>query len=118
MATIRKVPRKKSKSGYAYQVMIRRQGYGTVSKTFEKKADAEKFARDHDREAKLAEAYGPGYTKTVAQMLDKYVETYDCKDSTKPDRLAWRREQIGDRKLRDLTRSLNEAIPQHAPVKA
>ena len=54
MATIRKVPRKKSKSGFAYQVMIRRQGYGTISKTFEKKADAGKFARDQDREAKLA----------------------------------------------------------------
>jgi len=102
MATVRKVERKKSKSGYAYQVMIRRQGYGTISKTFEKKADADKYARDHDREAKLAEAYGPGYTKTVSEMLGKYMETYTGKDSTKLSRLAWWKEQIGDTKLRDL----------------
>jgi len=106
MATIRKVPRKKTKSGYAYQVMIRRKGYDTVSETFEKMADAEKFARDHDREAKLSEAYGPGYTKTVSEMLDKYVGGYTGKDDTKLDRLAWWKEQIGDRKLRELTPSL------------
>jgi integrase len=103
MATIRKVPRKKSKSGYAYQVMIRRQGYGTISKTFEKKTDADKFARDQDREAKLSETYGPGYTKTVTQMLDKYMETYAGKDDTKLIRLAWWKEQIGYKKLRELT---------------
>ncbi len=106
MATVRKVPRKKTKSGYAYQVMIRRKGYDTLSETFEKKADAERFARDHDREAKLSEAYGPGYSKTVAQLLDKYVETYTGKDSNKLDRLAWWRDQIGDRKLRDVTPAL------------
>lgn len=106
MATVRKVPRKKTKSGYAYQVMIRRKGYATVSETFEKKADAEKFARGHDREAKLSEAYGPGYTKTVGEMLDKYVESYTGKDGSKRERLAWWREQIGDRRLRELTPSL------------
>jgi integrase len=106
MATIRKVPRKKTKSGFAYQVMIRRKGYDAVSETFEKLADARRFAEEHDREAKLSEAYGPGYTKTVAQMLDKYMETYSGKDQSKLDRLAWWREQIGDRKLRDLTPSL------------
>ena len=95
MATSRKVPRKKTKSGHAYQVMIRRQGYGTISKTFEKKADADKFARDHDREAKLSEAYGPGYTKSVADMLDKYMEAYSGKDASKIERLAWWKEQIG-----------------------
>jgi integrase len=106
MATIRKVPRKKSKSGYAYQVMIRRQGYGTISKTFERKADADKFARDQDREAKLAETYGTGYTKTVTQLLDKYVTEYTGKDGTKLARLAWWKEQIGYKKLRELTPSV------------
>lgn len=103
MATIRKVPRKKTKSGYAYQVMIRRKGYDTLSETFEKKADAEKFAREHDREAKLSKVHGKGYGKTIAQMLDKYMESYTGKDPVKLDRLAWWREQIGDRKLRELT---------------
>lgn len=106
MATIRKVPRKKTKSGFSYQVVIRRQGYGTISKTFEKKADADKFARDQDREAKLAETYGKGYTKTVGQMLDKYMETYAGKDDTKLIRLAWWKEQIGYKKLRELTLSV------------
>ena len=106
MATIRKVPRKKTKSGFAYEVQIRRKGYDTVTQTFERKADAEQFARDHDREAKLAEAYGPGYTKTVAEMLDKYMETYSGKDPVKLDRLAWWKKQIGDRKLREVSPDL------------
>jgi len=106
MATIRKVSRKKTKSGFAYQVMIRRQGYGTLSKTFEKKADAEKYARDHDREAKLSEAYGKGYSKTVTDMLDKYIETYTGKDDSKLQRLAWWKEQTGSTKLRDFKSAL------------
>ncbi len=106
MATVRKVPRKKSKSGYAYQVMIRRQGYGTISQTFEKKADADKFARDNDREAKLAKAYGKGYTKTVTDLLDKYMLDYTGKDNSKLERLAWWKETIGDTKLRNLTPEL------------
>jgi len=105
VATIRKVPRKKAKSGYAYQVMIRRKGYGMISKTFEKKADAEKYAREHDREAKLAQVYAGqlGYTKTVADMIDKYVMGYTGKDPVKLDRLAWWQEEIGELKLRELT---------------
>jgi len=106
MATIRKVPRKKTKSGFSYQVVIRRQGYETISKTFERKADADKFARDQDREAKLAETYGPGYTKTVTQMLDKYMAEYTGKDDSKLTRLAWWKEQIGYKKLRELTPSV------------
>ena len=105
MATVRKVPRKKAKGGYAYQVLIRRKGYGSVSKTFDRKADAEKFAREYDREAKLSQVYAGqrGYTKTVADLLDRYMQEYTGKDPSKLERLAWWRAEIGEMKLRELT---------------
>lgn len=105
MATIRKLPRKKTKSGYAYQVVIRRKGYPPISQTFEKKADAQAYADEHDREAKLSQVYAgrTGYTKTVADLLDKYTMAYTGKDDSKLQRLAWWKEQIGDTKLRELT---------------
>lgn len=105
MATIQKV---EGKRGINYRVIIRRKGYPALSKTFPTKKDAEKWAREHDREAKLNQAYATvsGRRKTVSDAIEKYIDGYSGRDPTKVTRLAWWKKEIGDVKLADINPGL------------
>ena len=105
MATIQK---NEGKRGTTYRVIIRRKGYPNLSKTFPTKKDATNWAREHDREAKLSQAYATdrGGRKTVSQAIERYVEDYAGRDPSKITRLAWWKEEIGDVKLADLNPTL------------
>ena len=85
MATIQK---NVGKRGISYRVIIRRKGYPALSKTFPTKKDAENWAREHDREAKLSQAYttGRGRRKTVRDVIDRYVDDYNGRDPSKLSR--------------------------------
>lgn len=109
MATIRKLPRKTGPD--AYQAVVRRTGYPRLSKTFstastaaENRKLAEAWSREHDREANLTKLHGGerGRTKTINDMLDRYMADYDGKDRTKAARLQWWSDHIGHMKLADV----------------
>lgn len=105
MATIQKNVGKRETT---YRVIIRRKGYPVLSKTFPTKKDATSWAREHDREAKLSQAWASdrGGRKTVSQAIERYVEDYTGRDPTKLTRLAWWKEEIGDVKLADINPTL------------
>ncbi len=99
MATITR--RLRRKGGYTYRVQIRRKGHSPLSKSFDTRKDAEAWAREHDREAKLAEAFADarGRNKTLANLIDRYMAEYEGRDVSRASRLAWWKEKAGDRKL-------------------
>jgi len=60
---------------YSYQVVIRRKGYPTKTRTFELKADAEKWARMIEREMDrgLWQESGAETTSTLGDVLRRYM---------------------------------------------
>ena len=99
MATISRRP--STKGGFNYRVQIRRKGHPTQSKTFSHKRDADEYAREHDREAKLLEAVADarGRNKILADLIDRYALEYDGRDQTHGPRLAWWKGKLGSTKL-------------------
>ena len=90
MATISRRPRRNG-GGYTYRVQIRRKGYPTVSQSFDTRKDAHQWAREHDRDARLSEAFADarGRNKTLSELIDRYMDEYSGRDSTRVSRLAW-----------------------------
>ncbi|HEX9583436.1 MAG TPA: hypothetical protein VGB36_02905, partial [Gammaproteobacteria bacterium] len=104
MATISRRPRRNG-GGYTYRVQIRRKGYPTVSQSFDTRKDAHQWAREHDRDARLSEAFADarGRNKTLSELIDRYMDEYSGRDSTRVSRLAWWKEKLGDTKLPKIT---------------
>ncbi len=103
MATITRRPL--THGGYAYRVQIRRKGHPTLSKSFETRRDASEWAREHDREAKLAEAFtdARGRNKMLADLIDRYMREYNGRDMARLPRLAWWKKKLGDTRLPKVT---------------
>ena len=103
MATITRRPSRRG--GYSYRVQIRRKGHPTLSKSFDTRRDAHEWAREHDREAKLAEtcADARGRGKTLAELIDRYMAEYAGRDLSRVSRLAWWKEKLGSVKLPAVT---------------
>ncbi|HMM74978.1 MAG TPA: site-specific integrase [Gammaproteobacteria bacterium] len=104
MATIQKLERK---DGTRYRVLIRRAGYKTTTKVFEKKRDAEAWARSLEGNIDRVDDM-PGIEArrhTLADAIDGFIETYDGKDSMVPSRLAWWRDEYGTMPLSRFTQA-------------
>ena len=106
MATLTRRPRRGG--GYSYRVQMRRKGSPTVSKSFDTRRNAQEWAREHDREAKLAEAFADarGWGKTLVDLIDRYMSEYSGRDMARIPRLAWWKEKIGSTKLPNVTPDL------------
>lgn len=106
MATITKRPGRRG--GYTYRVQIRRRGHPPLNKSFDRRKDAESWAREHDREVKLAGAFTDtkGRNKTLADMIDRYMEEYAGRDYTRVSRLAWWKGHLGHMRLPNVTSDL------------
>ncbi|NVZ07674.1 site-specific integrase [Allochromatium humboldtianum] len=96
MASIRKFDNRAK----PWQVSIRRKGQRFVE-YFRTKKDADAFAAkveaDFDRWAKILG--GELRRHTLADLIDRYMDSYQGKDTTLPARMAWWRDQYGDRLL-------------------
>lgn len=105
MATIQKLERK---GGARYRVLIRRAGYKVVTKVFDRKRDAEEWARSLEGNIDRVDDV-PGVDArryTVADALDAFIEAYDGKDDMVPSRLAWWRDEYGDMPLARFTQAV------------
>jgi len=72
MASIQTVVRS---SGTAYRVQIRRKGLRAISKVFDTKQLAVKFARRVEGDRQVLQAYGHSYNKLIfADVVDAYFE--------------------------------------------
>jgi integrase len=105
MATITRRPRRGG--GYSYRVQIRR-GHANLSETFDTRRDAQAWARENDREAKLAKLFADarGQRKTLADLIDRYMAEYDGHDPQRIPRLAWWKDTVGTTKLPKVTPDL------------
>lgn len=104
MATTQKLERK---DGARYRVLIRRAGYKVVTKVFDKKRDAEAWARslegNIDRVDDLPSVDARRHT--LADALDEFAKAYDGKDGMVMSRLAWWRLEFGDMPLSRFTQA-------------
>ena len=69
MATIRQ-------RGNSWQVIVKRKGYPTKSKSFDLKKDAEKWGRQQERQMDTGEwtDTAPAHQSTLGELLDRYLE--------------------------------------------
>lgn len=104
MATIQKLDRK---DGARYRVLIRRAGYKVVTKVFDRKRDAEAWARSMEGNIDRVDDV-PGVEarrRTVADAIDAFMLAYDGKDDMIAGRLAWWRDEFGALPLSRLTQA-------------
>lgn len=103
--TIRKIQRK---SGVVFSAIIKNQrGEHLKSKTFQRKGDAETWAKRIEADTEKKEALGlTGAGMTFADILDEYLMQWKGKDPSHGIRLAhWRRE-LGTYKIADISTAL------------
>ncbi|MDE0880497.1 MAG: site-specific integrase [Sphingomonas bacterium] len=84
MASIRK-------RGERWLVQVRREGFPPISKTFDLKSDAQKFARAFERDIDRGEvvpAERRQITTTVAELLDRYEQTETARKRGAKDEIA------------------------------
>jgi integrase len=105
MATIQKLERK---NGARYRVLIRRTGHKPVTRVFDRKRDADEWARlmegDLNRVDDLPAAAARRHR--LADVIDSYLEGYTGKDQIVLSRLAWWRQTYGDLPLSKVTQSI------------
>ncbi|HHH36824.1 MAG TPA: site-specific integrase [Gammaproteobacteria bacterium] len=103
MATIQKRIRKDGKA--SYRVLIRRQDRKAITATFPTRRAAEKFAREVEGNIhKYASVIGGEASRhTLAELIDRFMEDYQGKDTSMPTRAAWWRDHYGDRILSQFT---------------
>ena len=95
----------------AFKVAIRRKGFPSTFKTFDRFADAKAFEERTLREHQSRAAYGCNVNLTIADVIDAYLLS-DEHAKLRSDRSAYHdhwRERLGDRKLA----TLNRAVYQH-----
>ncbi len=103
MATITKLQKK---TGVRYKAIIRKQGRILKTKTFTRKADAQTWANRIESDRQTLEALGtPAATMTLAQLADEYMQQWEGRDQSRPARVAFWVEKIGDKKLVDITKT-------------
>jgi len=102
MATIQKLARK---GGAKYRVQIRRQGHKTASRIFDRKKDAELWARKLEGDTDALDSL-PGTEsrrRSVTQAIDAYMLVYSGRDPALVGRLHWWRIEAGHLSLERLT---------------
>jgi len=102
MASIRKLTDGRAKP---WQVRITRKGQTLSPEYFRTKTEAKDFAAkveaDFDRWSKVLG--GELRKHTVTDLIDRFMNGYQGKDQSLPARMAWWKEQFGDRALSDFT---------------
>lgn len=98
MASIRKIPDRKSKP---WRVDIRRKGVDPITQTFRTQKEARAFVAkvegDFDTWAKLLG--GELRRHTLADLCDKFMESYKGKDRSVVSRAGWWKDTYGDQSL-------------------
>ena len=94
-----------------YKVQVRRRGFPSVFKSFDRYADARAFEERTLRDQKARAAYGCNVHLTLADVIDEYIESdeYAALRSDRSGYLAHWRRRLGDQKLA----SLNRNVYQH-----
>jgi len=116
MATITKVQRQ---SGVKYKVLIKaRDGHVLKCKTFSTKGNARQWAKRIEGDRELMESLGmEGARMTLRECADEYLDESDTK--TNPASVRWWCNQLGDRKLADITtKDIKRVLNDYAAGKA
>ena len=100
--------------GPVYRVRVRLKGYRTETATFDRKADAKKWADKTQAEIRDGRHFGSGEAKrrTFAEAIDRYLrDVLPAKPRNRDSknhaaRLKWWRQQLGDHLLGDITAPL------------
>ena len=106
------VERRKSKSGkISYRVKIRLQGYPTQSATFDRKVDADDWARETEAKIRAGRHLPNNEAKkhTLSDLIDRYIKTEISEKKSRRDQqrqLEWWRTEIGNTPLSNVTPSL------------
>jgi integrase len=87
----------KRKDGNKYRAFIRRKGKQPVSKVFDRKSDAQKWARVMEGSDAHLDAYpdAEARRRTVANVIDAFMLDYRGKDTAIVGRLTWWRTHCG-----------------------
>jgi integrase len=101
MATIHRLP-----SGN-WRAQIRLSGQRPIGKTFEKKTDAQEWARTMEGSRDNIEAFPDAESRrrTVADAIDSYTLQYSGRDGAIIKRLSWWKEQYGSCPLADFSQA-------------
>ncbi len=103
--TIRKIQRK---TGIVFSAVIKNnRGQHLKSKSFQRKGDAETWAKRIEADAEKKEALGlSGAGMTFADILDEYLYQWKGKDPSHSIRLAHWRTELGAYKIADISTAL------------
>ncbi len=101
MATIR---RREGKKGVTYQVRVRRSGHRDITETFDRKSDAEVFARSVEGDQDRLRALGQSEAAVVTTYgaFDRYIRQWNGKDHTGLARIRYWQERLSGRLLTDI----------------
>lgn len=91
--------------GTSYKVLIRKQGFATISQTFATRKEAREF-RDKVKGSKdlMTRLGGSGSRLTLANMIEKYMEQYRGRDKSVSQKCGVWKERLGNWRLADITR--------------
>lgn len=111
----------KRKDGNKYRAFIRRKGKQPVSKVFDRKSDAQKWARVMEGSDAHLDAYpdAEARKRTVANVIDAFMLDYRGKDTAIVGRLTWWRTHYGQITLANFSQAtvkegLREVLRQPA----
>ncbi|MBL8202420.1 MAG: site-specific integrase [Chromatiales bacterium] len=111
MATILKLARKNGTS--KYRALIRRQGHPVASRVFRTKKEADEWVRKIEGDLDQLDDL-PGVEarrRTLAQAIEGYMLEYQGQDSARVGRLAWWKDNYGDRRLSTINQAtIKEAL--------
>lgn len=96
-----------------YRALIRRKGFKSKSKVFYSLREARDWLRDNEAAATLTPLTTPASGKTLRQLVDDFVRVEPQRGWKywKPSQLDWWNEQLGEMRVRDITRGdINGAI--------
>ncbi len=99
----------------SYKVQIRRRGFPSVFRTFDRYADARAFEERALREQESRAAYGCNVNLTLGEVIDAYMES-DAYAALRSNRSAYHahwKKRLGDRKLASLNRSVYQNEADH-----
>jgi len=94
------ITRRKFKKGYSYLAQVKRVGFKTVSKSFDTKDQAKKWARSIDRKLDQGEVfdYSQASRLTLRDLLDRYIS-----ENKHRAKKGWRMEEYRSRYIKEDT---------------
>lgn len=109
MATI---TARKGKKGTTYQAIVRLRGHKPITKTHKRRSDAKAWAKKIEAQIQGGDyATSEAERHTLGELIDHYLSHEETPTARKSN-LLWWKEQIGEKKLSEVTPAVLSALKQ------